>query len=79
MTAIELGAGQSVRVGRYTLRIVAVRGAEVIVALFDPEKDCAGCGVRPASPSRCQACQTEAPLCADCLQVRFCPRCACSG
>jgi hypothetical protein len=39
MTVIEREPGQAVQVGAYTLRVVAIRGGEVEVALFGPGED----------------------------------------
>jgi hypothetical protein len=76
MVEIERKAGEAVRVGRYTLRVIAVRPGEVVIALLDPDKDCAGCGERPAQRRRCPVCGAEAVLCNACLPSRRCPRCA---
>jgi hypothetical protein len=77
MIAIDLVSGQDVWVGPYNLRVVAVRSTEVVVALFDPEKDCAGCGQRAASRSRCPVCQGEVMFCPDCIRSCQCPQCGC--
>jgi hypothetical protein len=76
MVEIDRKAGEAVRVGRYTLRVLAVHPGEVVVALLDPDRDCAGCGERPAERRRCPVCQAEVVLCATCLPGQRCSRCA---
>jgi len=76
MFFFELTPGQDVRVGPCTLRVLAVRPGEVVVALLDPAHDCAFCGERPAARHRCPVCQAEAPVCPDCLAYYPCPCCA---
>jgi hypothetical protein len=39
MITIERAASQEIRVGPYTLRVVAVRPTEVVVAIFGPGMD----------------------------------------
>jgi hypothetical protein len=75
MVDIERSPGQDLRIGPYILRVLAVRGDEVVIALLDPEKDCAGCGGQPAERRRCLACGAEALLCADCVPAWRCPWC----
>jgi methionyl-tRNA synthetase len=73
MVVIERSPDQGVQIGRYTLRVLAVRADEVVVALLDPDRDCAGCGERAEEGSRCAVC--GAVVCPRCARPR-CPRCA---
>jgi hypothetical protein len=75
MVELERTPGQAVQIGRYTLRVLAVREGEVVVALLDPDKDCVGCGQRGVS-SLCPACQTVMVVCPDCVRSWRCPFCA---
>jgi hypothetical protein len=72
MVVIERSPDQEVRIGRYTLRVLAVHADEVVVALFDPDMDCIGCGERPAD-GRCPVC--AAVVCWACGRAQACPRC----
>jgi hypothetical protein len=76
MVVLERMRGQSVRIGRYTLRILTIRPEEVVVALLDPEKDCAGCGVETTARRRCPSCAAEALVCPDCAETYRCRHCA---
>jgi hypothetical protein len=76
MVTIERSPGQAIRIGRYTVRVLAVHAGEVVLALLDPDRDCAGCGERPADRLRCPVCQAEAVVCAACVGSWHCPRCA---
>lgn len=76
MVPIERSPGEAVRIGRFTLRVLAVGGDEVVVALIDPELDCAGCGERPAERGRCPACMAEMLVCIACAPSWRCPKCA---
>ena len=76
MKMLELSPGRGVQVGPYTLRVLAVRPGEVVLALLDPDKDCTGCGGRPAARLRCPICRAEALVCPDCVSSQSCPRCA---
>jgi hypothetical protein len=76
MFLIEVSPGQEVRVGRRTLRVLAIHAGEVVVAVLDPAQDCAFCGGPPAARRRCPVCQAEALVCPDCVPSRPCPRCA---
>ena len=62
MVVIERSPEQGVQIGRYVLRVLAVHADEVVVALIDPDRDCAGCGER--TTGRCPGCgaQTKAAL-----------------
>jgi len=73
MIVIERSPDQGVQIGRYTLRVLAVRADEVVVALLDPDKDCSGCGERTPG-DRCLTCGTL--LCPVCARLGPCPRCA---
>jgi hypothetical protein len=73
MVVIERSPDQGVLIGRYTLRVLAIHADEVVVALLDPDRDCAGCGER-AEGSRCGTC--GALVCPCCGGSRRCPRCA---
>jgi hypothetical protein len=73
---IERSPNQAVRIGPYTLRVLAVRADEVVVALLDPDRDCHACGERPADRLRCPACGAEAVVCPVCVRSWRCPRCA---
>jgi hypothetical protein len=75
MVVIERSPDQGVQIGRYTLRVLAVHGDEVVVAVFDPDKDCVGCGERAAG-QRCPVC--GALVCPVCARPARCPRCAAS-
>jgi len=75
MVMIERKPGLGVQIGPYTLQVLAVHAGEVVVALLDPEKDCACCGERPAERRRCSHCQGEAVLCSDCEPSWPCPGC----
>jgi hypothetical protein len=75
MVKIERSAGQGVQIGRYTLRVLAVGADEVVVALLDPDVDCACCGERPAGRRRCPLCAAEAVVCPACAQSWRCPAC----
>ena len=75
MVELERTPGQAVQIGRYTLRVLAVRQGEVVVALLDPDKDCAACGQR-AERSQCPACQAVMVVCRDCVESWRCPFCA---
>jgi hypothetical protein len=75
MVVIERMPGLGVQIGRYTLQVLAVHAGEVVVALLDPDKDCAGCGERPADRRRCPGCGAEAVVCPACAPVWRCPRC----
>jgi hypothetical protein len=78
MVVIQRSPGQGVRIGPCTLRVLAVHADEVVVALLDPDKDCAVCGERPAERRSCPVCQAEAVVCPVCVPVWQCPACACS-
>lgn len=75
MVAIQRSPGEAVRIGRYTLKVLAVHADEVVVALLDPEKDCAACGEATAAQSRCPACTAEMRLCNACALSWNCPAC----
>jgi hypothetical protein len=75
MVVLERMSGQSLRVGPYTLEVLAVRAGEVVVALHGPEESCAGCG-RPAGRRHCPACGAEGAVCPECLPSCRCPSCA---
>jgi hypothetical protein len=72
MVVIERSPEQGVQIGRYVLRVLAVHADEVVVALIDPDRDCAGCGER--TTGRCRGC--AARVCPACARERHCPRCA---
>ncbi len=74
MVVIERSPEQGVRVGRYTVWILAVHGDDVTLAVFDPDRDCAGCAERTAGSSRCPVC--GALVCPVCARAGGCPRCA---
>jgi hypothetical protein len=76
MYTFELAAGEGVQIGNCTLQVLEVRPGEVVLTLFDPSKDCAYCGDRPAARRRCPICQNETLVCRGCLPSRNCPRCA---
>jgi len=76
MVKIERSPGQAVRIGPCTLRVLSVNGDEVVVALLDPDKDCACCGERPDDHCVCRVCKAEAVVCPTCVQSWQCPRCA---
>lgn len=76
MVQIERSPGEAVRIGRYTLRVLAVHAGEVVVALIDPERDCAGCGEQTADRVRCPACAAEMRVCPSCAVSWSCPQCA---
>jgi hypothetical protein len=75
MIVIERSPGEGVRVGRYTLRVLAVRAGEVVVALYGPE-ECAVCGGTVTGPTVCPVCGEEAILCPACSPSWRCPGCA---
>ena len=75
MVKIERSPGQGVQIGRYTLRVLAVHAGEVVVAVLDPDLDCACCGERPAAHCRCPRCGAEAVVCATCASSWQCPKC----
>jgi hypothetical protein len=77
MVVIERSPDQSVQIGPYTLRVLAVRAGEVVVALLDPATDCISCGER-GSARRCRVCDVEVLLCPGCVDSWRCPRCACT-
>jgi hypothetical protein len=72
MVVIERSPDQGVQIGRYTLRVLAVHANEVVVALIDPDTDCAVCGER--TTGRCPGC--DARVCPACARAWHCPRCA---
>ena len=74
MVVIERTSGQEVRIGPYTLRVLAVHPERVVVALLDPEKDCGSCG-EAGERRRCLGCAAEAVLCRGCAASVRCPRC----
>jgi hypothetical protein len=76
MDMIERSPGESVRIGPYTLRVLDVHADEVVVALLDPNQDCAGCGERSADRHRCPGCGVEAIVCPRCAPSWRCPNCA---
>ena len=76
MIVIQRSPGEAVRIGPYMLRVLAVHGDEVVVALLDPERDCAACGERPAQRRRCPGCEAEALVCDACAPDWRCPACA---
>jgi hypothetical protein len=76
MIVIERTAGEAVQIGPYALQVLAVQPGRVVVALFDPARDCACCGERPAGRRRCRVCGTEAMVCRACVRSRPCPQCA---
>jgi hypothetical protein len=73
MVIIERSADQGVRVGRYTVWVLAVHADEVVVALLDPDRDCGGCGERTPG-DRCGVCGLL--VCPVCARRGRCPRCA---
>jgi hypothetical protein len=78
MVVIERSPGQCVQVGPYVLRVLAVHADEVVVALFDPDRDCHVCGERPADRRACSVCGAEVVVCPACLGASSCPACASS-
>src|SRR5262249_34846318 len=76
MVKIERLPGQAVVIGPYTLWVLSVHGDEVVLALHDPDKDCAPCGERPADHFQCPICQAEAIVCPSCIRLWRCPNCA---
>jgi hypothetical protein len=72
MIVIERSPEEGVQVGRYTLWVLAVHADEVVLALIDPDKDCAGCGER-ADGSHCPACGVL--VCPVCARPGQCPQC----
>jgi hypothetical protein len=76
MVVIEREPGLSVRIGPYTLQVLAVEAGKVTFALMDPERDCCCCGERPAERRRCPECLTEAVVCPACAWR--CPVCEAS-
>jgi hypothetical protein len=50
MVEIERSPGQSVRIGRHTLRVVAVHPDRVVIALHGPDEECDPRGQQPAVP-----------------------------
>jgi hypothetical protein len=76
MFVIPRSPGQAVRIGACTLRVVAIHAGEVVLALFDPEEDCAGCGERPAERRPCSVCRAETVVCTACAPQQRCPKCA---
>ncbi len=76
MVQIERSPGQAVRIGQYTLWVVSINADEVVIALLDPDKDCACCGEWPADPYHCPVCQARAVVCPDCVRSWKCPQCA---
>jgi hypothetical protein len=79
MTHIERSPGEGVQIGPYTLRVLAVRAGEVVVAILDPDVDCACCGERPAQRRRCPLCAAEAVVCPACARSWRCPACQTRG
>jgi len=75
MHVIRRSPGQAVRIGPYTLRVLAVRGDEVVVAVSDADAACAGCGDDCAERRRCAACAAETPVCDACAAGWRCPAC----
>ena len=75
MVTIECSPGQCVRIGHRTMRVLAVHAAEVILALIDPDKDCALCGERPANRHYCPVCASGTVICPACTPDWCCPRC----
>jgi hypothetical protein len=75
MIVIERTPGEAVRIGPYTLQVLAVQPGRVVVALLDPARDCACCGERPASRRCCRVCRAEFVVCHACVRSRSCPRC----
>ena len=75
MVQIDRSPGEAVRIGRYTLRVLAVRAGEVVVALLDPEKDCAGCGEQTIRRDRCPVCGVKTLVCEGCAASWRCPDC----
>jgi hypothetical protein len=55
MVEIERSPGQVVRVGPYTLRVVAVLPDRVVIALRGPDEECEPTEQEPAVPRECLA------------------------
>ncbi len=52
MIVIEQTAGQALRIGPYTLRVLAVQPGRVVVALSDPGRDGTCDGQEAVAPER---------------------------
>jgi hypothetical protein len=65
MVTIERTSGQGVKIGPYTVQVLAVQRDRVVVALLDPRTDCLSCG-RSLVEHRCPVCQAEAFPWPDC-------------
>jgi hypothetical protein len=76
MVVLERSPGQSVQIGPWTVRVLAVHANEVVFALLDPDRDCAVCGEQPAEGHCCSLCGAEAVLCSACAVGWRCPDCA---
>jgi hypothetical protein len=50
MVEIERSPGQGVRIGRHTLRVVAVLPDRVVIALHGPDEECDPGGQEPVIP-----------------------------
>jgi hypothetical protein len=76
MVVIERVADEGVRIGAYTLQVLAVHADEVVIALSGPDDDCGHCGQRPAERRCCAVCRSEVVICPVCAGSWRCPRCA---
>jgi len=72
MIVIERSPGEGLAIGRYVVRVLAVRAGEVVLALSDPEKDCCRCGEGPGERHRCPVCAAAVLLCAGCAASWAC-------
>ena len=76
MVVIERSPGQSVRIGPYALRVLAIHTDEVVVALLDLDRECHVCG-KPSNERRhCPQCDTDVIVCPECVLSWACPWCA---
>jgi hypothetical protein len=77
MIEIQRSPGQGIQIGTCLLQVLAVDADTVVVAIFDPDKDCGMCGERPAARRCCPICETESTVCPVCARSWQCPGCAC--